>query len=265
MRVRWTPEDLAERLNALAAMLGLRIQMNRRTPQRWVSGRVGRPVPPVPREPWPALVCLLLHRQSGQPVTPEMLGWPGDRSLHHVPTNGELGRTYDGAGAITALGEVVDADTPEHGYHTAPHELISAEAGNSWLRYPDRMAASARRQRINHAVVENMTQIARSQRRLSSSLGGMMLPPVRESLRLVVVLVQNSTYPEEVGRQLYALAVELGRLAGWLAFECDRPELAQRYLLAALRAAYVSGDRAAGADILGFISLLAGPPKLGSR
>ncbi|MGH3931342.1 MAG: hypothetical protein ACRDTF_15385 [Pseudonocardiaceae bacterium] len=257
VRVRWTPEELAERLNALAALLGLGIQLHPRTPQRWVSGRAGRPVPPVPREPWPALVCLLLHRQSGQPVTPEMLGWPEDRGLRHVPVGGGLGRTYDGVAAIAALGEVVDADTPEWDHPTALNESSPTEAR---LGDPAGMAASARGRRIDQAVVENMEQIAQSQRRLTAALGGRMSPPVRESLRLVLVLLQNSTYSAEVGRRLYALAVAFGRLAGWIAFDSDHPELARRYLLAALRAAYVSGDHVAGADILGFLGFLAEPP-----
>lgn len=241
-RVQWTPEDLGERLNALAAMLELGIQMNSRTPQRWVSGRADRPIPPVPREPWPALVCLLLHRQSGQPVTPQMLGWPGDRGLRHVRTDGELGRTHDGAGAITALRDVVDADTDA-----------------SWSFNPVRVTTPPRPRRLNSAVVENMERIARSQRGLSAALGAMTLPAVRESLRLVLNLLQNYISSEEAGRRLYALAMELGRLTGWLAFDSDQPALAQRYLIAALRAAQASEDHAAGADILGVLSVLAGP------
>lgn len=259
-RVQWTPQDLAERLNALAAMLELRSQMNPRTAQRWVSGRAGRPVPPVPREPWPALVCLLLHRQSGQPVTPQMLGWPASRNLRHVPTADGLGRTCDGAGAITALSEVVEADTPEQDYVRESNESNPFEAGNSWVFDPVRVPASAQDQQIDHAVVENMEQLARSQRRLSAALGEMMSAPVRASLRLVVTLLQNYRYPQDVGRRLYALAVEFGRLAGWLAFDSDQPALAQRYLLAALRAAQVSGDCAAGADILGFLTVVAETP-----
>ncbi|MGQ0776042.1 MAG: hypothetical protein ACT4NY_16735 [Pseudonocardiales bacterium] len=262
-QVQWTPEDLAQRLNALAAMLDLGIQMHRRTPQRWVSGRADRPVPPVPREPWPALVCLLLHRQSGQPVTPELLGWPGGRGLRHVRTDGELGRTHDGAGAIAALREVVDADTSAPGYSRARNELSPTDAEDSGVFNPGRGTASAWPRRLNLGVVENMEQIARSQRRLSAALGPMTLPPVRESLRLVVNLLQNYISSEEAGRRLYALAVELGRLAGWLAFDSDQPALAQRYLLAALRGAQASGDHPAGADILGVINLLAEPPSLG--
>ncbi|MGH8919820.1 MAG: hypothetical protein ACRD0H_16065, partial [Actinomycetes bacterium] len=261
-QAQWTPEELAERLNALAAMLELGIQLNPRTPQRWVSGRAGRPAPPVPREPWPGLVCLLLHRQSGQPVTPEMLGWPSGRGLRHVQTDGELGRIHDGAGAIAALGEVVEADTSEPGYSRTSSEVNPTDA-DSWSLDEVRVTASARPRQLNPMAVESMEQITRSQRRLSAALGAMTLPPVRETLRLVVNMLRNYLYSEEAGRRLYALAVELGRLAGWLAFDSEQPELARRYLLPALLAAQASGDHAAGVDILGVLSVVAESPRLG--
>ncbi|MGH3840885.1 MAG: hypothetical protein ACRDS0_05480 [Pseudonocardiaceae bacterium] len=53
-----------------------------------------------------------------------------------------------------------------------------------------------------------------------------------------------------MGKRLHAVAAEFGRLAGWLADDCNQPALSQRYFMAALRAAHVSGDRAVGANIL---------------
>jgi hypothetical protein len=53
------------------------------------------------------------------------------------------------------------------------------------------------------------------------------------------------------------VAAEFGRIAGWLAFETNQPALAQRYFMAALRAAHVSGDRAVGANVLGYMSIQA--------
>ena len=108
--------------------------------------------------------------------------------------------------------------------------------------------------RVDHAVVDDLERVADARRRLDDALGGgSLLPSTREDLRLVVALLKNSSYAEEVGRRLYAVAAEFGRLAGWLAFEANQPATAQRYFLAALRAAHVSGDRALGANILGFM------------
>jgi hypothetical protein len=87
--------------------------------------------------------------------------------------------------------------------------------------------------------------------------GGTLLRTVNEDLRVVVGLLKNASYTEEVGRRLYAVAAQFGRVAGWIACDCEQPALAQRYFLAALRAAHVSGDRALGADVLGFMSIQA--------
>lgn len=112
--------------------------------------------------------------------------------------------------------------------------------------------------RVDHTVVDDLERVADARRRLDDALGGgSLLPATREDLRLVVALLRNSSYTEEVGRRLHAVAAEFGRLAGWLAYDSNQHALAQRYFIAALRAAHVSGDRGVGANILGFMSIQA--------
>ncbi|MGH4012614.1 MAG: hypothetical protein ACRDSL_01475 [Pseudonocardiaceae bacterium] len=120
---------------------------------------------------------------------------------------------------------------------------------------PARVAASVLGKRVDHAVVEDLERVVEARRRLDDALGGgSLLPATREDLRLVVALLKNSSYTEEVGQRLHAVAAEFARLAGWLAYDSNQHALAQRYFMAALRAAHVSGDRAVGANILGFMS-----------
>ncbi|MGH3994069.1 MAG: hypothetical protein ACRDSN_16615, partial [Pseudonocardiaceae bacterium] len=102
-RAQWSPENLGMRLNALAAKLGLRARLHPKSPVRWVRTNASHPELCVPREPWPALVCLLLHQQLNEPVSPEMLGWPANRGLRYVAANDGLSQPWDGAGAIAAL------------------------------------------------------------------------------------------------------------------------------------------------------------------
>jgi hypothetical protein len=105
---------------------------------------------------------------------------------------------------------------------------------------------------VAHQCLFDPAPMTEARRRLDDALGGgSLLPGVREDLRLVVALLRNSSYTEEVGRRLYAVAAEFGRLAGWLAFESNQHALAKRYFMAALRAAHISGDRAVGANVLG--------------
>ncbi|MGH3942891.1 MAG: hypothetical protein ACRDTG_30570 [Pseudonocardiaceae bacterium] len=133
--------------------------------------------------------------------------------------------------------------------------LTLTAVAHQWLFDPARVAASVLGARVDHAVVNDLERVAEARRRLDDALGGgSLLPATREDLRLVVALLKNSSYTEDVGRRLHAVAAEFGRLAGWLAYETNQPALAQRYFLAALRAAHISGDRAIGANILGNMS-----------
>jgi hypothetical protein len=68
-------------------------------------------------------------------------------------------------------------------------------------------------------------------------------------------MLRNASYTEAIGRRLHALVAEFGRQAGWVAYDGGDEALAQRYWMAALRNAHVSGDRAIGANILGFLSI----------
>jgi len=136
--------------------------------------------------------------------------------------------------------------------------LTLTAVAHQWLLDPTRVAASVLGKRVDHPVVDDLERVAKARRRLDDTLGGgSLLPATREDLRLVVALLKNSSYTEEVGKRLYAVAAEFGRLAGWLAFETNQPALAQRYFMAALRAAHASTDRAIGANILGFMSIQA--------
>ena len=86
-RAGWTPENLGDRLNELATSLNLRARVHRRTPRRWVYAEAGRPAPRVPRDPWPSLVCHLLHERVGEPVTLDCLGWTATGPLRYVPAD----------------------------------------------------------------------------------------------------------------------------------------------------------------------------------
>lgn len=257
-RAGWSPENLGDHLNRLAAAIGLKVHVNRRYPRRWVYAEKGRPAPRIPRDPVPSLVCLLLARRLGEPLTPAALGWATSEVLRYVHADDGLSRNWDALGTLAAVDEVMDADSMERRHFMAVTGLTLTAVAHRWLADPARVAASVTGRRTDHLVVGDLERVAEARRRLDDALGGgSLLAGVREDLRLVVALLKNSAYTGEVGRRLYAVAAEFGRLAGWLAFETMRPALAQRYFLAALRAAHLSGDRAVGANVLGFMSIQA--------
>jgi hypothetical protein len=182
------------------------------------------------------------------------------RSPHFplVPADDGLDQRWTVSRALAALASVVDADAMERRHFMALTGLPLTAVAHQWLFDPARVAASVLDKRVDHALVDDLGQVVEARRRMDDALGGgTLLPSVREDLRLVVAMLNNAAYTEEVGKRLHGVAAELGRLAGWFAYDSEQPALAQRYYLAALRAAHVSGDRAIGANILGLMSIQA--------
>lgn len=64
----------------------------------------------------------------------------------------------------------------------------------------------------------------------------------------------HDQHSEPVQRTLYEVASEQTYLAGWMAFDCGRNGLAQRYLTQSLRLAQASGSRVLGAHVLAGLS-----------
>lgn len=257
-RAGWTPESLGDRLNELAATQNLGVRGHRRSPRRWVYAEPGRTAPRVPREPWPSLVCHVLHERLGEPVTPEMLGWVVSGARQYVPADDGLHQLWNGDRAVAPLAEVVNGGAMDRRQFLALTGMTLTSPAHQWLFDPARVAASLRGKRVDHALVDDLERVADAKRRMDDAAGGgTLLPSVREDLRLVVGMLDTAAYTDEVGRRLYGVAAELGRLAGWLAYDSDEHATAQRYWLAALRAAHASGDRATGANILGFMSVQA--------
>ncbi|MGH3803178.1 MAG: helix-turn-helix transcriptional regulator, partial [Pseudonocardiaceae bacterium] len=80
--------------------------------------------------------------------------------------------------------------------------------------------------------------------------GGTVLSLARHEFGWVAGLLDAASYDEPTGRKLHVALAELGQLAGWTAYDAGRQALAQRYYIAALRAAHTADDRPLGAHIL---------------
>lgn len=257
-RAGWAPENLGDRLNELAVTLRRRDRIHRKSVRRWVYPESGRSVPRIPREPWPELVCHLLHERLGEPVTLDSLGWTTTVPLRYAPADDGLDQPWNPSGVLAALASVVDADSMERRHFLALTGLPLTAVAHQWPFDPARVSASVLGKRVDHALVDDLERVVQARRRMDDALGGgTLLPAVREDLRLVVAMLGNAAYTEDVGKRLHAVAAEFGRFAGWLAYDSVQPAVAQRYFLAALRAAHVSGDRAIGANVLSSMSVQA--------
>jgi hypothetical protein len=84
--------------------------------------------------------------------------------------------------------------------------------------------------------------------------GGSLIDLVRGQAAYVAGLLRDGKYTDSTGRRLHGTLAELLRLGGWVSFDSGDHPQAQRFWLAALRAAHTAGDRALGANVLGFMA-----------
>ncbi len=258
-RLGWTPEQFASHLNRLARSLRPAVpEIHPKTPWRWLTARAPSTRPCLPRQPWPGLVCSLLSRHLQEPVTLASLGWQTSAAALYVPADDGLHHPSAPPGTIASLREVLEATGMDRRHFVVLTGPGLPTFAHDWMLDPQRVAAAARGQRVDHAVVDDLERVADARRRLDDRFGGgMVFRAVREDLLLVTEMLDNSRYTDEVGQRLYAVAAEFARIAGLRAYDNNDHALAQRYFMAGLRAAHSSADRALGANILTFMSMQA--------
>ncbi|MBN1171232.1 MAG: hypothetical protein JXA67_03580 [Micromonosporaceae bacterium] len=244
----WSCEHLARQLNEYAGSCGLRSRVHAKTPYKWVRGAQ-------PASPWPALTATLLTRELGRPVLPADLGWSSDPTLA-VPAAVGLDVPWDAGGALRALWAVADAGPMDRRVFLLMLGAATTEPAHEWLLA--HQAGSLTRHTgspLPETIVDDLDAIAARLRTMDDRLGGgPLLNLIGEQIRYVTGLIDQRRYSDHIGRRLHSNVAELLRLAGWSAFETGQHPRAQRYWTAALHAAQAAGDRALGANVLGFMS-----------
>jgi hypothetical protein len=242
-------EQLARRLNRQAAQCGITKRVDPKTPYKWLRGSR-------PRPPWPDLTAAVLTHALGRTVDAAELGWARSDGVFGVPADTGLNLPWTAAGALDAAEEVTDTGSMDR--RVFVHLTGGALTGPAleWLLArpaTDVGHLAGRRVQAQHVdAIETMTaQLRRMDDRLG---GGTVLDLVPAQVRHVRSLLTDHAYTESIGTRLHAAAAELLRLGGWLSYDAGQQAQAQRYWLAALRAAHAAGDRAIGANILGVMS-----------
>ena len=110
------------------------------------------------------------------------------------------------------------------------------------LAHRSRYARHGRRvagRQVGQTDVEAIREVTQTFLRLDNLFGGGRARPtvVRYLHDEVTPLLRSGNYSDAVGRELFAAAAELTRLAGWMAYDLEQHGLAQRYLIQALRLA----------------------------
>ena len=249
-RAQLSPERFARLLNRSAADLGLVARIDPKTPYKWLRGVH-------PREPWPGLVVELLNTELGCRIEVAELGWRvNPSSVRYVPADSGLDAPWTATGALAVGVEVVEGSAVDRRIFLMLTGSALTQPALEWLvatQSGELLGGAGRRIPDEHVTaVEEIT--ARLRRMDDQGAGGAVLDLVRSELRHVLDLLRHYRYETATGLRLHADAAELMRLAGWLSFEAGQHPAAQRYWIAALRGAQAAGDRALGANVLGFMS-----------
>lgn len=109
---------------------------------------------------------------------------------------------------------------------------------------------------VTPGLVESFQGTIDSLRTMDASSGsGMVVSLARAHLNLLYETLKSAGYNEETGRRLAGIAADTATQLGWFHFDAGHHELAQRALLAALRAAHASGDPRYGAGTLSYLAI----------
>ncbi|GAA2214143.1 hypothetical protein GCM10009850_096070 [Nonomuraea monospora] len=253
----WTYQDLVNAVAEEAKRMGVRNMAARREKAwRWETWGVEPDL-----ETQYALASVLGVSQNDV----RRLEWPT-----WIPTGMQV-RTdtpWNQAGAIHTLEkELEDVMLDRRGFMIIAGSTVSAIA-YSWTSIePERVAAALNGRVIDEEIVTWIENRIPSLRRMDDKLGGAKLRDlVGAELHLVSELLANGTYTSRVGRRLFDAAGELGQLAGWVSFDTGLNAAAQRYYLAALRAAHAADNRPLAANIvacMSFQSVIVGDPRDG--
>jgi tetratricopeptide (TPR) repeat protein/transcriptional regulator with XRE-family HTH domain len=175
-----------------------------------------------------------------------------------VPANTGLALPWTAAGAINATAEVL---VLESGMDRRVFISLSGSAltepALDWLIAPpaNDVAHPQGTRPVLDEHVDSIEQVTALFRRMDDQFGGgTVLDQARNHVGSVLDLLRNHSYSESVGTRLHGAAAESLRLAGYLSLDTSRHGQAQRYWLAALRAAHAAGDRSIAANVLAFMS-----------
>jgi hypothetical protein len=128
---------------------------------------------------------------------------------------------------------------------------LTAPAHQWLVQEPGRLVAALRGDRVTPELADRLPPMIAELRRMDDVSGGdVVLGLAEREFGWVAGLLDHASYDEQTGRQLHVALAELGQFTGFVARDAGRPALAQRYWIAALRAAHTADDAALGAYIL---------------
>lgn len=167
-------------------------------------------------------------------------------------SDGTPGFDWSQSGSVHALATALGSVVTDRCSSLSLRGPALISLASDWLNIPpDHLLAVLRGTHAAASFVDQIEQGLPRLRLLEAIWGGQRTRKLLDAeLGVVVEILRHSAYTESIGRRLYGLAAELGRMAGWASFDAGLHSSAQRYWIAALHAAHTAGDRAVGSNIL---------------
>ncbi|MEV4749093.1 tetratricopeptide repeat protein [Streptosporangium sp. NPDC049248] len=241
-RNHWTAASFLKRVSARhRASGGNAIATRKEKVSRWTSGQA------VPR----TTVQIAMADVFGvDRAEVHRRGWPDWLLLAFSDDDTILESPWTPLGTVKAL-DNVGGPVDRRGFLIASTSTLAAML-TQWAAAPSATASTSGR-RIGQQVITLFDTRLDALRHLDDQVGSLQTyDAATAELRLITNILRDSSYTEVIGRDLYALAAEASRLAGWCAYDAGHNAEAERQFYAAMRSSASAGNDTIGAIILAF-------------
>lgn len=246
--VRLSRKGLARRVVERGSAVGVDLGYDHTSVSRWLAGE--QPTPPTPD-----LIAEVLTEVVGRRVTAADCGMVAGQETADIGLEFSLS-IAEATAAATALWR---SDVERRRFLVGASYAVAVypAASMRWLTLPgpEHPVSGRGSRRIGQGDVDAVRTMTAAFRDLDNRVGGgKVRSTIVHYLHSSVAPLLHGSYPEPIGRQLFAASAELTKLAGWAAYDLEEHGLAQRYLIQALRMSRAAGDAGLGAEILAAMS-----------
>lgn len=245
----WSPRTLARQINRVYRDG----TVAETTPYHWRDGGA------VPRPPVSTLAALVLARELGRRITPEMLwGERGRNSPLVQLASVGLEDVWSIENTMRLTDDLVRGGLIDRRFFLAVSGSALEQAVCAYLAGDDLISMLPRREPVGDSLIEQIEDSVPMLQALDDAHGGAAhLGYVGAQVRAVALVLREGGYTGEARRRLLRALADLAQLAGWKSFDAVEHGLAQRYYFTALRAAHAAGYQTMAAHTLADLAVQA--------
>jgi DNA-binding XRE family transcriptional regulator/tetratricopeptide (TPR) repeat protein len=171
---------------------------------------------------------------------------PDDREQDPV-----LAAPWNYRGTVEAVVMLSGGRVKRRAFLSLTGTALTAPAHQWLVHEPEPLVSGLSGRRVTAGLAERLTAMVTEVRKMDDIAGGgSVLSLAQHEFSWVAGLLDHAVYDGRTGRMLCLALAELGQLCGWAAYDAGHHALAQRYYVAALRAAHSAEDRPLGAHVL---------------